>query len=382
MKRTHLLAALLLAACGGSTLSTSAPTAPTAPVEGRVWPEEGPFKWAPRATESAITANDLRTRLYQLADDSMRGRRIGELGNFKGTTYIASEFARLGLKPAGDNGTYFQVLDYGTVVIDSTKSRLNIAGATLPAKTAWIPSPPSFSNGIAGEAAWQNVPTVFAGRWGDTLAVLDANTIRGKVAVFTPPPAAQGGRGGRGGGAFTAVRDPRAQAAGAAGILVAALDSTPRNVVNVAFNSRNAMRPTAAPNGIGAAAVSSAGAAQIFGKTLDQVSVGTVGQAVSASWTLEWKLAQHPARNVIAILPGSDPARATQYVLVGAHNDHVGTNATGRRPRLAARVQPCHATAGRQRPPCARRLRTQQRRIDSLIAHARAHPARRGATRS
>src|SRR5471030_3005928 len=42
-----------------------------------VWPDEGPFKWAPRPTSPAITANDLRTRLYQFADDSMMGRRIG-----------------------------------------------------------------------------------------------------------------------------------------------------------------------------------------------------------------------------------------------------------------------------------------------------------------
>jgi hypothetical protein len=79
----------------------------------RVWPEEGPLKWAPRPTTSEITANDLRTRLYQFADDSMHGRRIGEPGNVKGTDYIAREFARLGLKPAGDNGTWFQELPWG-----------------------------------------------------------------------------------------------------------------------------------------------------------------------------------------------------------------------------------------------------------------------------
>jgi hypothetical protein len=70
-----------------------------------VWPDEGPLKWAPRPTVSEITANDLRTRLYQFADDSMMGRKIGELGNLKGTAYIAAEFKRLGLKPGGDNGT-------------------------------------------------------------------------------------------------------------------------------------------------------------------------------------------------------------------------------------------------------------------------------------
>jgi hypothetical protein len=37
--------------------------------------------------------------------------------------------------------------------------------------------------------------------------------------------------------------------------------------------------------------------------------------------------APSPARNVVAILPGSDPALEGQYVAVGAHNDHVGMQA-------------------------------------------------------
>ena len=69
-----------------------------------MWPDEGPLTWAPRPTTRDITANDLRTRLYGFADDSMSGRRIGEPGNYKGTDYIAREFKRFGLKPAGDNG--------------------------------------------------------------------------------------------------------------------------------------------------------------------------------------------------------------------------------------------------------------------------------------
>lgn len=59
-------------------------------------------------TVPAITAEDLRTRLYIYADDSMLGRRFGEAGNEKATRYIASEVRRMGLEPAGDSGAYFQ----------------------------------------------------------------------------------------------------------------------------------------------------------------------------------------------------------------------------------------------------------------------------------
>src|SRR3954468_23989267 len=104
MHRKALPIVLLVAACSGSMKGSSTPAPTARKADGPiVWPDEGPRKWAPRPTEAAITANDLRTRLYQISDDSMVGRKIGEPGNYKTTAYIASEFARLGLKPAGEN---------------------------------------------------------------------------------------------------------------------------------------------------------------------------------------------------------------------------------------------------------------------------------------
>src|SRR4051812_20542728 len=136
-----------------------------------VWPDEGPYTWTPRPTVPDITANDLRTRLYGFANDSMSGRRIGEPGNFKGTDYIAREFKRLGLKPAGDSGTWFQNMPYGPASYDSTSARLIIGGATLKPKVDWIPTLPAA--GIAGRADLSGAQTVFVGRWNDTSAALD-----------------------------------------------------------------------------------------------------------------------------------------------------------------------------------------------------------------
>jgi hypothetical protein len=62
----------------------------------------------PGRTTASITPADLKTRLYIYADDSMLGREAGTIGNYKATAYIAAEAARMGLEPAGDNGTYFQ----------------------------------------------------------------------------------------------------------------------------------------------------------------------------------------------------------------------------------------------------------------------------------
>ena len=368
MYRRHLLFTILVTACATATHPTPS-AAPSGTAEPTVWPDEGPATWAPRPTEAAITANDLRTRLYQIADDSMQGRRTGEIGNYKATAYVASEFKRLGLKPAGDKGTYFQILPWGNSQFDSIKSQLIIAGSALPPKAEWIPIPPAAASRLVGDASVHDVPAVFAGRWGDTATALDANAIRGKAAVFTAPPRDTGAGRGRG-GSFTAVRDPRAANAGAALVLVASLDSMPANARAGAFGPRAGMQPDAAP-GVPAAAISTAAAAKLFASALDQLSIGTTGQSVSANWTNEFTPTKYPARNVIAILPGSDPARATEYVLVGAHNDHVGMLPSAvdhDSLRAFNRVmRPQGANDRLTRPPTAE----QQHRIDSLIAYAR-----------
>src|SRR5262249_1445920 len=197
-----LLPTAALASAGRATTPSSTTALPSVQASstnrppGAVWPDEGPATWAPRPTVTDITANDLRTRLYQFSDDSMQGRRIGEVGNLKGTSYIASEFQRLGLKPAGDSGTFFQNLPYGTLKVDSTVARLIAAGSPAGAGSEWIPAAAATGPRVANNADVTDANAVFAGRWGDTLTPLDANAIRGKTAVFTYAPA----RGGRGGG--------------------------------------------------------------------------------------------------------------------------------------------------------------------------------------
>src|SRR5204863_269514 len=116
---------------------------------------------------------------------------IGELGNYKGTDYIAREFTRLGLKPAGDNGTYFQDMPYGPIAIDVASMQLVAAGAPLAPRTDWVPIAPTAGNGVGGSVSLNAVPTVFAGRWGDTVS-LDPAVFRGRVAIFTATPAAAG----------------------------------------------------------------------------------------------------------------------------------------------------------------------------------------------
>ena len=56
----------------------------------------------------AVDGNVLRAHLEFLADDALEGREPGTRGGELAAKYIATQFERLGLEPAGDSGTYFQ----------------------------------------------------------------------------------------------------------------------------------------------------------------------------------------------------------------------------------------------------------------------------------
>ncbi len=134
----------------------------------------------PKPTTAAITAEELRTRLYIFSDDSMEGRRIGYLGNMKGTNYIAAELKRLGVEPAGDNGTsYFQRLPYVTRKF-SNRSTLSVGGAALAFDNDFVPIP-----GTEAPKAIANVPVIYGGVEGDTTMQITPEQAAGKFVIMS-----------------------------------------------------------------------------------------------------------------------------------------------------------------------------------------------------
>src|SRR5205085_4485987 len=67
-----------------------------------------------------------------------------------------------------------------------------------------------------------------------------------------------------------------------------------------------------------------AAAEKRMGRPIAGATTGTAGKTVSAALSWEERDASDYARNVVAVVPGSDPSLRGQYVLVSAHNDHVG----------------------------------------------------------
>jgi hypothetical protein len=260
-----------------------------------------PLKHAPQPTTAAITAADLMTRLYIFADDSMMGRQAGTEYNLKGTAYIESEVRKLGLKPAGDNGGYFQDVPLVQRTLADNVS-LSAEGTTFARPTDFLVFDGGTSSAIDG------VQTIFAGTFPDTAHMISAAQANGKVLILNVSPGAP--------------QSALMRYAGAAAIFIPILDMLPPQAIQfLSSPGRVTMKSDQAP-GPTRVFISRKTAAALLGTPIDQAAPGTVGQTVHGSIAFVEKPA--PGRNVVAILPGSDPKVRDEYVAIGAHNDHIG----------------------------------------------------------
>jgi hypothetical protein len=302
------LLAPLLAAC--ATTGSGAPAGTPAAADV---PATLPLKHAPRPTEGAITPQDLMTRLYIIADDSMQGRELGTIGNVKATDYIAAEMRRMGLQPGGENGGYFQTVPVYVARVDPART-IAVDGRALAMGTEVLP--------LAGSGArtLDGVTAVYGGELGGAL-LAPAQAV-GKLLVVTVPAGVDGQRVLRGG-----MLDSLAAYGDAAGIAVVALDGMAPGLVARRLAPQLHVRGPAEPPPPAQPVmlVTTAAAQRLLGvPSLGDVAPGAAGRAVSGGVAVLDEPAPYPARNVIGILPGSDPARRGQYVAVGAHNDHIG----------------------------------------------------------
>jgi hypothetical protein len=280
---------------------------------------ELPRTLAPRPTVPDITAADLMTRLYIIADDSMMGRRAGHQGNLMATEYIAHEFARLGLEPAGENGTFFQRIPL-TVTRLAPGATVAMDDAALALGTDFVPLP--YLDNLfeyAPAVQVQRAPVVFGGRLGGAM-IPDAQAA-GKVVVLLPPLGADGRPN------YRLWQAPRAELPSAAAIAVASLDISSQGVRNLAVGESSSLNDgkRAPTRGPGAVLISDAAARRLLGADPASLRPGATGRApVSVVFNFAPQPAPAPARNVVAILRGSDPGVNHQYVGISAHNDHEG----------------------------------------------------------
>jgi Zn-dependent M28 family amino/carboxypeptidase len=87
---------------------------------------------------ASLSVDALRAHTEFLADDALEGRAPGTRGGDLAARYIAAQFRRLGLEPAGDSGTYFQRVPIIALTPTPTLAMAASAGAPLKWKDDYV----------------------------------------------------------------------------------------------------------------------------------------------------------------------------------------------------------------------------------------------------
>jgi len=273
-----------------------------------------------------ITAADISARVGRLAHDSMRGRFTPSPELDLTAAYIASEFSRLGLEPAGDSGSFIQRYGLDRPVPDTAASYVTVGTQRLRMGEDAIPW-------ILGET-----PQPVTGRTVVVTGLVPPDRpldVGGAVVVLAVPT--------RGTGQPTAQTQPLLRAiqqAGPAAIVI------PVDVPDEAWRAAVAQHFRTS---LGPAWTRSTGAPSALirdravGPAFTAVGIDlaaarlTAGQAQARVVDLPITVMTRTraaesvdAPNVAALLLGGDPALAAEVVVLSAHMDHVGVTGVGR----------------------------------------------------
>ena len=284
-----------------------------------------------RAALEQVSAEDMRGHLSFIASDALEGRKTPSRGLDIAAEYIAAQFRRAGLEPAGDDG-YFQTANWSMTGRDMSAARVSFSngGETLNVR----PEQLSLGFSVAGFNFWQpdsalalDGAGVFKVSYEDApaLSSLTREQVTGRVVLVRLPDFPRGDRER----AFQLLREEQAFMARMSVLgspLVVAFDSasergrgagSPRIIDPEAEGgSRLSLGAEPTPPLV---TVHGAEGARFF----NSMPAG----AGQAKLTLSIPVpAQTPVRvrNVAGILRGSDPALRDTYVIVSAHYDHLG----------------------------------------------------------
>jgi peptidase M28-like protein len=275
------------------------------------------------AAAATITGGDVMRRVGIIADDSMMGRDTPSRGLELTAKYVADQFRSFGLKPGGDNGTWFQrypitrrqlQLKQSEVVFQAGKVTAR-AGLDRSARfvTGGVPAGP-----LAGPAILLGGPL--------TPDAVGRMALKDKVVLYVPdyrnPIPANSGQ------VLRAIRvaGPRAI------VSLANLDSTAfaARVPPYAPERYGLDLGSGVPPNVEVSDMTVAPALRAAGVDLDRIRDAgqVVGQDVpSLAVKLDLRdsvLSRTTAPNTIGILEGADPKLRNEYLVYSAHMDHIG----------------------------------------------------------
>jgi Zn-dependent M28 family amino/carboxypeptidase len=298
------------------------------------------------AQSTDISGERIRPHVKFLASDMLEGRGVGTRGERLATEYIATQFALVGVKPAGDRGTYFQRVPMAGATAQT--------GATLSANSGAKTIRFQWLNEFVGVSELQqpvdqfDAEAIFVGhgitapefQWDD----FKGTDVKGKVVVlFTNEPPSEdpkffGGHALTYYGRWTYKYEEAARR-GAKAVLI--IHTTPTagygyDVVRSSWGKEDPQLKLAS----GRPALAFAGWLSkeagekllgLAGKTVDQMLTAAnskdfhpIALGVRIRGNIPTKIRQIDSRNVVGIIAGSDPELESQAVVFTAHWDHLG----------------------------------------------------------
>jgi hypothetical protein len=264
----------------------------------------------------AITPGDAKTWLSYLAGPECQGRGTGQPGFQKAADYVAARFKEFGLKPIGDNGTYFQGVPFFRYRVDPNLSYFT---------TADNPTRTTASKGFSlngGSELDVNLPVVFIRVKGNG-SVPSPDALKDKIVVIF----SDGG---------PVNRRLRGTISRAAKVTFTVVDKLSESAWSVSRGKLADFKPSAqsASGSISDQAAKELLKAQgvedtFLTKALNadtlEVTQGTKDTKIVTKVQKE----DVSVPNVVGLLEGSDPTLKEEVVAVGAHLDHLGVQTDG-----------------------------------------------------
>ncbi|MFQ5413234.1 MAG: M20/M25/M40 family metallo-hydrolase [Phycisphaerae bacterium] len=265
-----------------------------------------------------------------LAADDLEGRGLGSRGIDLAADYIGKQFGALGLKPLGDNGTFFQTFDMTLQRERTGQSRLAFGASSSLPGPEFVPLAFSSDAAFDGDVVFCGYGIVAPDRQWDDFADID---VDGKVALILrgEPPSWADDNGFPSRNAMLRNKVYNAKDRGAVAVLLvnqAPDDGEADKLITFDANradayglpamhvARATVEPLLAAGGLasldGLQAVLDAG----------HTSSGPVA-GVTAAGQAVFKTRSAAVRNVVGMIPGQGP-HADEYVVIGAHYDHLG----------------------------------------------------------
>jgi len=290
----------------------------------------------------------IKSHLFFLADDLLEGRDTGSRGHEIAALYIATEFAKYGLKPAGTEG-YIQQVSFRKANLEQQSPEFTL---TRDGKTTDFSYPKEYLAGpsLLNVDAHVQGELVFVG-YGIVAEELSHNDyenidVKGKIVVTLAGkpsdfPSEEGAHFASG-----YQKQKYAVEHGAIGMITV---TTPKNEKVRPYQSRlnyihtprmawldDAGEPANSfPQLKGGAYLSEAAGRVLFSgaaRELDEIYAELeadkvpTGFAMSGSVSLSKKSIHEvvTSPNVVGVLEGSDPKLKDEYVVFSAHSDHIG----------------------------------------------------------